>query len=271
MKEVYIPHLGHTVKLGRRRPARPPLHRMAKYIDLSMLPPAPDATDYSAKAMAAIAQMYLNNKLGCCTVSGAYHILGVTSGNATGTPFLATDAEIEGDYSAITKYVPGDPSTDQGADENDVIAYYRTTGFANGVKILGSVGGDATNLELTKQSICLFENQYLGMELPAPWIGADMPTGNGSVWDVAGDPDPDNGHCVVIVGYNAQGVLIVTWGMLVLLTWAAYTKYCVPSAGGDSYIWLLPDQVAQGQNTTPNGVAWNTLIEDFAKFGGVTS
>ena len=75
----------------------------------------------------------------------------------------------------------------------------------------------------------------LGVELPAAWVAKSEPSEKRlTVWDVAGDPDPvENGrkHCIVAYGYNAQGVLIDTWGMFGTITWAALAKYCSGESG----------------------------------------
>ena len=76
---------------------------------------------------------------------------------------------------------------------------------------------DATNIEECQTALWLFENLYFGLELPDAWINP-MPSASGFVWDAAGAPDPDNGQCVVGVGYTAAGITIDTWGMTGLMT-----------------------------------------------------
>jgi hypothetical protein len=58
--------------------------------------------------------MYLNDALGDCVEAGQGHVVGVLTGNAAGTPFIFTDAQMQAIYSAEAGYVPGDPSTDNG-------------------------------------------------------------------------------------------------------------------------------------------------------------
>ena len=106
-----------------------------------------------------------------------------------------------------------------------------------------------------------------GIDLPDAWI-TPFPSASGFVWDVAGASDPNNGHCVIGLGYNAQGVIIDSWGMLGTITWAAVAKYCAANVGGELFTVITPDQLAKGQTTAPNGVAWSTLISDFDALGG---
>jgi len=256
-----------TVKMGRRRPAARPLVLSIKNYFRATLPSAPATCDYSAKAMAGLNQMYLNNELGDCVIAGGYHVEGVETGNASGTPFIATNQQIIADYSAIGGYNPDDPSTDQGCDEVTALNYWTQTGFANKTKLLGYAAVDPTNPAELMSALYLFENLYFGLELPDQYVNP-FPAASGFTWDVAGNPDPNNGHCIVGVGYNAQGVTISTWGMLGTFTWAAVAKYCTAQANGALYVLLSPDELSAGQTRAPNGVDWTALIADFDSLGG---
>ena len=266
LKSVFAPSLNRMVKFGRRRPiAIGPHFRLANYLRAS-LPSPPASCDYSPAAASALAQMYGNDVLGDCVIAGGYHIVGVETGNA-GKAFIATEAQIEKDYGAIGGYVPGDPSTDNGCDEVTAMNYWQNKGFADGTKSLGWLSLDPDNQAEIMQAIWLFENCMFGVELPDGWVNP-FPSSSGFTWDVAGDPDPDNGHCYVGCGYNSAGVKIDTWGMLGTNTWAAVKKYCAASAGGQLLVLITPDQLAKGQAKAPNGVAWTDLIADFDSMGG---
>ena len=116
-------------------------------------------------------------------------------------------------------------------------------------------------------AIYLFENLYFGLELPDAYVNP-TPSSSGFTWDVAGDPDPSNGHCIVGTGYTAAGVKVDTWGLLGTFTWAAIAKYCTEKANGALYVILTPDQLTKGQTKAPNGVDWTSLIADFDAIGG---
>jgi hypothetical protein len=232
------------------------------------LPTPPASCDWSPKAAKSLLQVYDNDQLGDCVIAGGYHTLGVETGNASaGSPFIATEKQILSDYSAIGGYVPGDPSTDNGCEIPVALDYWQKTGFADGSKLLGSIGIDATDPNETRLAMWLFENLVFGIALPDEWIDP-FPSSPGFVWDVAGDPDPENGHCVVGVGYNADGVTIATWGMLGVMTWAAVAKYAVPANGGELHAALSPDQIAKGIVKAPNGLAWVDIIKNFDAMGG---
>jgi hypothetical protein len=116
-------------------------------------------------------------------------------------------------------------------------------------------------------ALYLFENLFFGVELPDAWIANGAPN-NGFVWDVAGQPNPNNGHCIVGVGYEDRGVQVDTWGLIGTVTWKALAQYFVPQVYGAAYVMLTPDQLVKGRTIAPNGVAWSALIADFDSIGG---
>jgi len=265
LKEVFAPHLKRNVKLGRKRPvARCPRLSFKNYLPKA-LPPPPATVNYAGPAASVLGLVYLNDQLGDCVIAGAYHIVGVETGNA-GDLFTATDAQITADYSAIGGYVPGNPNTDQGCDEQTALNYWTQTGFQNGTKLVGWMAVDATNQTEVMQALDLFENLYFGIELPDAWINP-FPSASGFTWD-DGAPDPNNGHCVMGVGYTSAGVQIDTWGLIGTMTWAAISHLCSSAGGGELYVMLTPDQLAKGQAKAPNGFAWADLLADFAAMGG---
>jgi hypothetical protein len=111
----------------------------------------------------------------------------------------------------------------------------------------------------------MFESVVFGIELPQAWVD-NMPQASGFVWDVAGDPCPENGHCVIGVGYTADGVIISTWGMLGLITWAAVSKYCNPFSNGEIHVALSPDAIVRASGRAPNGFNFFNLQSDLASF-----
>jgi hypothetical protein len=267
IKSIHAPHLGRAVKLGRKRPVAPgPRLRLSHYLRAGTLPAPPPSVDYySKKATAVLHEVYLNDKLGDCVVAAGYHVVGMETGNADNL-FAATDAQILEDYSAIGGYVPGNPSTDNGCDEVTALNYWTSHGFANGTKLVGWLGLDPKNKIELMQAMWLFENLFFGIELPDAWIDP-FPVGDGFWWDAA-PPNPENGHAVVGVGYDSRGVQIDSWGLFGTLTWDAIAALCAPSAGGEIYVLLSPDQLKKGESKAPNEMAWSELVDDFHAIGG---
>lgn len=271
VKTISAPHLGpgRTLKLGRRRPvARAPHLKLANYLRAT-LPAAPPVADYSAKGQPALSNVYQNDRVGDCVIAGGYHVVATETGNADDL-FTASDDQIIREYSIIGGFDPNDPqNTDNGCDEPTALNYWQQNGFANGTKLLGWLSVDATNKAELASALYLFENLFFGVELPNEWLNA--PLAAGFVWDVAGPPIPENGHCVIGVGYDDVGVQIDTWGTIGTVTWAALANYFVPGVYGAAYVLLSPDQLTKGRTRAPNGVAWASLIADFDAIGGSVS
>ena len=267
---IHAPHLNSNVVLGgrKRSPQRSRFH-FRNYTQAAELPTPPLECDYSqnAQALPILRDVMLNDKYGCCVVAAGYHGEGLVTA-LTGAPFHASASQIIGDYSAIGHFDPKNPdATDNGCAPSDAIAYWTTHGFANGTKLLGSVDVDAANKLELQQAVYIFEKLFVGLELPDEWVDP-MPSGDGFVWDVAGDPNPDNGHMVKIVGYTKAGLIVDTWGIFVIITWAAIAKYGRTRNGGEVHVLFTPDIVARGQTRAPNGFAWVQMIADFNALGG---
>jgi hypothetical protein len=255
------------VKFGRRHPSKAARFKLEDFVlDLRALPTPPSSTGYAVNATASLSQMYDNDTLGDCVIAGGYHLLGVRTGNA-GPPFVASSAQIVADYSAIGGYQPGLPDTDQGCDETVALDYWTTHGYADGSTLTGYVSVDATNPGIVRVASWLFEGLMLGIELPDAW-SQSLPSASGFVWDVAGAPNPNSGHCVVAVDYNDTGLVIVTWGLTGTITYAALAEYATRSSGGALYAMIAADTIPVGKTLAPSGLAWTQLEGVFRTLGG---
>ena len=268
LKTVFAPHINRTVKMGRTRPVKKGRKylRLSDYLIKGQLPTPPDAVDYRKGASKSLRNIFLNDQLGDCVIAAGYHVTGTATGNAGGE-FVATDKQITADYSAIGGYVPGDESTDQGCDEETGFAYWESHGFANGTKLIGHLTVDASNQNEVKTALWLFENVFFGTELPDEWI-SPFPSDDTTTWDVAGKPNPENGHAYQGVAYGVAGVIVDTWALYVTQTWKALAKYNTRGAGGQLFSLFTPDMLAKGQAKCPNGIDWASLIADFQAMGG---
>jgi hypothetical protein len=274
VKRVFSPYHKRHVAFGARPASRPPAHFFREYLTRLALPAPPASADFRPLA-GGLDSVMGNDVLGCCVISARNHNIGVYTGNASpGNAYVATTAQIVSEYSAITGYVPGDESTDQGTDPVAALQWYAAHPAGDGSTLAGAIGFDATGLApgssaqaTLMAAIDLFEGGWLTYALPDAWVNP-MPSDNGFVWDVAGRSDPSNGHCTAIVGYNAQGVIIDTWGMTGTVTWAAVAAYCTQASGGMVYFELSTDQVVSASQQAPNGFNWSQLVADFPGLGG---
>ena len=251
---------GATFKLGRKRPRARAMHlKMMHFTRPAMLHP-PAALDYTAKAGAELAAPLLNDQLGCCTASAAFHIVGAMLGNAD-APVAWTDEQVRLFYERFG-YRPDDPSTDRGANEVDVLNSWHTHGLlADGShKIGGYVAVNADDPAELRAALWLFENVYFGVELPDEWINP-FPARDGFMWGAtAGAPDPENGHAFPGLGYNAEGVIIDTWGLTGVITWSAIAKYCGRAGNGVVWAVLSTDSLKRGVQKSPEGFNWTQMI-----------
>jgi len=259
-----------NMKFGRRRPAPGVRHlRLAKYVNLSTLPTPPAKIDYTKPASRGLKDILGNDELGDCTAAGLMHVEDIFRANARSGLPPCTQEETIWFYSATTGYMPGDPSTDNGGDEVTVLNYARDKGlFKNGSgKIAGHVAIDGTSEDEARAALWLFGNLYFGIELPDAWINP-FPKKSGFVWDVAGDPDENNGHCFIAGGYDAHGFTIDTWGMLGKLTPQAMAAYAVPAANGEVHAVLSADWIDKATGKAPSGFDFETLTADLAAMLG---
>lgn len=250
-------------KFGRTRPKyTPPVLRFGNYLKQN-LPVPPDSVNYIIPSVLSSLNMSLDNrKIADCTAAGAMHIENTFRANAnSGLPFATTQQTINF-YSDSTGYNPNDPTTDKGGNEIDVLNYWRQYGlFRDGTaKISAYLSVDATNQTELKAAIWLTENLYFGVELPDAWL-ENFP-GDNFTWDVAGNPNPNHGHCFVGLGYDSEGVMIDSWGFIGKVTWAGIAKYANLAEGGQVFTVISQDILNKITRLTPVGLDWSQLLSD---------
>jgi len=145
---------------------------LANYITPS-IPPPPPAADWT-KGVTDWGMM-LNDTLGDCTIAGVAHAIQVWTAN-TGTMTTTPDATVQTYYENWDGYVPGDPNTDNGGIELDVLNDWQKQGF-DGHALFAFANARYTNLVEIRQSIALFGGVYIGLALPVTAQSQD-------VWDV---------------------------------------------------------------------------------------
>ena len=136
--------------------------------------------------------MLANDSVGDCVEAGYAHQVQVWCDRA-GQPFVPTDAEALGAYSAITGYNPDDPSTDQGTDMLTACNYWRSTGMA-GHEVTAYLSVSAQNRDEVSESVAFYGGLYLGLALPT-----SAQSQVGATWTVLTGPDAAagswGGHC----------------------------------------------------------------------------
>lgn len=261
VKTVTAPS-GQTFKLGRNKPLVPaPKLHFGNYT-LRRLPPPPDAVDYSVMPQRFLADVLGNDRNGCCTCSAAFHIAGALVSN-TNVP-VPIDLNTQ---NTLKMYYHLTGGQDTGLTEQLVFDWWRVNGLVNGAhKITTKVAVNAADQEEVKTALFLFENLYLTAELPDAWINP-FPSGDGFTWDVAGDPDPENGHAICAFSYG-QGAIqkVDSWGLLGNIPFDALATYMVPKNGGGLYSVLSPEIISRATSRAPTGFDFSQLLADITSF-----
>ena len=245
---MIAPKLHCLGKLPPRRDDR--TLRLASYIR-TIQPAAPTVCDWTGKVPTW--PMFANDTLGDCTIAAAGHLVDSWTTYAQGKEASITDAAIVAAYSAIGGYVPGNPDTDRGLVELDVLKFWRTTGIS-GHTIGAFAAVSPGDSRLVKAAIFLFGGIYAGVLLPNSAQSQE-------VWDVTSGVDAVpaswGGHAISIQGYDAGGLTCVTWGRTQRMTWKWWETYC-----DECYACLSNDFIRAGHN--PLGVDVATLRADLA-------
>jgi len=198
-------------RLGRRPndPARPRL-RLSEFARPA--PPPASADWYSG---VPVWPMYLNDQLGDCTCAEVGHQIESASVYA-GAEIQVTDSDVLALYERAGGYVPGDPSTDQGAAIQDVLGVWRKTGVA-GHKCLAFAEVTVANTYQARQAVADFGSLDLGVTICAGDLAAFS---DGRPWTTSYDAGAvEGGHSVEMAGYDGLGGWAVTWGALQRFTW----------------------------------------------------
>lgn len=207
----------------RRHDSRVP-HFSALTAKRALAPP-PLIVDYAA-ALPDNLGMFGNDALGDCTCAAVYHALQAWTANAKRHMDFEPDREAVMLYELACGYVPGDPSTDQGGVEQDVLNFWLNIGvpIAHGSRqqsLAAFIEVDTRNLMDVKQALFQGGLVYIGFEVPASF--------GGDPWDF--NPTQDNsivaGHAVILVGYNdtLQEFTAISWGQKFRMTYRFFSKF----------------------------------------------
>lgn len=211
-------------KLGKRAAKfNPYTLRLAHYLDTTYVPPP--FADNCPHGFTAWGMM-LNDTLGDCTIAGCGHALQVFSGGTT-----LADSVIEQYYEQWCGYVAGDPSTDNGGDEVDVLNDWKQHKFSGHV-LDGYADPQPQVWAHVAQSIAQFGGVYIGLQLPNSALTQNE---KGEIWDVVKhDGGIAGGHAVFCPAYHTEDptdsgattITCITWGMKQKMTIAFWDKYC---------------------------------------------
>lgn len=206
--------------------------------------------------------MFGNDRYGDCVWAGAGHQIEGWTTYAAGTEARVTDDQVLAAYSAVTGFDPATGANDNGTNMQTACDYLRKVGLA-GHKILGfgELERDPATLHA---ALAAFGSVYIGIEVPD---SAQSQFAAGQPWDVVPDAQIEGGHCVLIVGYDAdtQEWLVVTWGAIQRVTQAFFDAYLEEAWALVTQDWI------EANGNTPAGEAVAALGADFTRLTGQPS
>jgi hypothetical protein len=280
-----------TFRFGRKRPAPERAERQPKFKTFRTAAPLviPDGFDYGALCLPALQTMLANGPdptapsqivatgVGCCTCAAPGHGIDILTAGA-GAPVTITSKQVVTLYSLSCGYVLGDESTDLGGDELTVLDYIQAHGIdGNGLhQFAGTATLDATNLTEMKEALFVAGWLPLCAELPNAYTNP-MPAPD-AVWDMAGPPNPQQGHCFLATKFTPNGPGpggkpcwgVDTWGMIVWFTAEACAYYCATAQGGSANLALSKEWLSASQGKAPNQLDWAGLTSVFQQQLGGT-
>jgi len=159
-------------------------------------------------------------------------------------------------YSAVSGYDPETGANDNGAQMQDVCAYWKQTGVG-GHKIAGYAAfGDPTDLTLMRQVLNTFGTVYLGIN--CPYSALDQ-FDAGQPWSYVSGSPIDGGHAIPLQQVvTAQiGIYhVVTWGRLQRATISFMEHYVEEAWCVVSQDWI------DANGTTIEGLDLTRLLSD---------
>ncbi len=249
--------------LGRlHRTYDPRVPHMSALVAGQTLPPPPTSVDYTAE----MAQYYkpprylgmmMNDTLGDCTCAAFYHALQVWTANSGGPMDTEPDMDVEQLYIRACGYNPRVGGEGPGGNEQHVLRYLLKSGAPTGPKghsrhkIAAYVEVDPRNVDDVKRAIHNCGVAYIGFNVPQFLMPPNGPPPQ--KWDV----QPTNttiigGHAVVLPGYDATGVKVISWGQYYTMSWAFFAQYVDEVYAIADTAWI------DAKGTTPGGL---TLAE----------
>ncbi|MHB8388123.1 MAG: hypothetical protein ACYDDA_12260 [Acidiferrobacteraceae bacterium] len=245
-----------AMKLGLIR--TPPDAAIAPLHKYTTTAPAPGIyCDWTGRVIAF--PMLLNDQIGDCVFAAFAHTIQLWTAYTDPQAIVMDDAEVLAAYSAATGYDPADPASDRGAELGKALRWWVLAGMPTpdgGPDTLAGVAAmRPIDIGGMRRAIATFGVVVAGLALPTS-------AQTEKVWSSTHDaPGSWGGHCVPLVGYDANGPICVTWGALKRMTWEWWARYAE-----QAYVPLSRDWV-QATERNPAGVDWARLEADMKALG----
>ena len=195
--------------------------------------------------------------LGDCTSAAPAHIIQVVSSGAQGVMMTPPNDAVARFYQETGHWVPGDPSTDNGANMQDVMAWLNSTGYpmADGSRhrpLSPPIEISVTNITDVCEAVQEFGFVDIGMQVAQEFMEIGPP----DLWDVDQRYQTiEGGHCVAIPKLkwspDRKSVTfgVISWGthqwQMTQAFWEKFVDEC--------YTWVDPLWIAN-TGKTPLGL-----------------
>lgn len=213
--------------------------RFASYLAVDLGPPP----DHVSRTRGRRGWGMLGNDLvGDCTIAAAIHSVQSLRLSLDPEFFDVADTVALDYYSLWAGYRAGEPDTDRGAVELDILKRWRKDGlrlggYTHNLKAFAEI--DWRDQDAIKHAIDLFGFVYLGVALPRAiqkqeiWHPASGHDGIPGTWGL---------HAVIADNYDRELILLQTWGEQQPATWEWFAECCDEAYGLVSDTdWKNPD------------------------------
>jgi hypothetical protein len=258
------PTTARSFRLGRahRAPGTKTL-KLRGYLT-APLPPPPPSVDWQSAIPQADLNPDGNDQYGDCVEAGkAHQIEGWTFNSDPDDPVNIPPATVVSDYLAETG------GQDTGLVIANSLQTWQTSGMPTGLaspetvdKIDAYAELEASDLTQLQQVIAIFGGSLIGLDLPDYVL--DQPLGQPWALPATGPappPNPSNGHCVVLLGYDSTYFYCVTWGVVTPIEPAFLTAYMDEAWAAIDNDWL------ESTGSSPSGLELAQLQSDLSELG----
>jgi hypothetical protein len=231
--------------LGRLAPQPVAVNDLTHYLTSPL--PTPPATVTAPQLVWPMAD---NDKYGDCTIAAAIHTDQAIA-KLTNEPWT-----YPGDYEVAERYLQMTGGQDTGLVETVVLKAWMAKGGMFGHRLAAFAPLAVKHTTAIKQAVALCGAVYSGVVIP---FVAQEQFANHQPWALthtSADDDIDGGHAVPLVGYNAVGPVVVTWGALQQVTWAWWLHFAE-----EAYAVITSEVKARG---SLRGVNFTALEADLA-------
>lgn len=246
-------------KLGKLAPHPEHTHprvKLSNHFRLASLPPVPAIVDYASKVPQW--PVYMNYQIGDCTCAAIAHSIQAWTAYAKGLVTLPNSAVLAL-YEAMG-YIPGNPATDRGAVEQDVLAKVQEVGIG-GHKILAYAQVNHKDPDEMKLALHLFGSLYLGAQMPQSALDQ---TDAHQPWTYVPGSQIAGGHAFVAQRWDttAAPMSVVTWGQLQRVDMQWWECF-----GEEAWVIITQDWLT-ANGTAGNGVDITQLGDEFSILTG---